>query len=135
MASVKHVLKFSSIMNYFSGADEIKLISRGENAVESNHIKSFHFVANLGLLKGEIHASMRDRVDNVQVELNEDSIRKSECNCPRGQYLCHHVAALCIYGHYNISVTDTECRWTARKPKEEDVKRYQIYTRRKVTHL
>lgn len=36
--------------------------------------------------------------------------------------MCHHIAAVCIYGHYNISVTDVECSWTARKTSQETVK-------------
>ncbi|KAJ8972176.1 hypothetical protein NQ314_000306 [Rhamnusium bicolor] len=59
----------------------------------------------------------------LQVNLFKDgAIKDASCTCPRGQYLCHHVAAVCLFGHHNISVTDVECRWAAKKSKEEEVK-------------
>ncbi|KAJ8955921.1 hypothetical protein NQ314_006827 [Rhamnusium bicolor] len=123
MAPTKHVLKLSAIVEFFSDSDEKRLIARGENAVESNHIKSFHFVPELLLIRGEVHASMRDRIYNVEVNLFKDgAIKDASCTCHRGQYLCHHVAAVCLFGHHNISVTDVECRWAAKKSKEEEVK-------------
>lgn len=45
------------------------------------------------------------------------------CSCPRGQYKCHHVAALALHGHYNISVTDKTCSWNAPKIKSEEIKK------------
>ena len=143
MGQTKHVLKLSAIVNFFSEANEKRLIVRGENAVESNHIKSFHFVPELLLIRGEVHASMRDRIYSVEVSIciiligllvftisclsqvnlfKDGAIKDASCTCPRGQFLCHHVAAVCIFGHHNISVTDIECKWAAKKSKEEEVK-------------
>ncbi|KAJ8938644.1 hypothetical protein NQ314_011383 [Rhamnusium bicolor] len=52
----------------------------------------------------------------LRVNLFKDgAIKDASCRCPRGQYLCHHVAAVCLFGHHNISVTDVECRWAAKK--------------------
>lgn len=61
----KHLIKISAIMCFFK--DEQKLVSKGENAVESGHVKSMVFDADLRLLKGVVHASMRDREYNVEV--------------------------------------------------------------------
>ena len=69
MGQTKHVLKLSAIVNFFSEANEKRQIVRGENAVESNHIKSFHFVPELLLIRGEVHASMRDRIYSVEVSI------------------------------------------------------------------
>lgn len=143
MAQTKHVLKLSAIMNFFSEADERRLIARGENAVECNHVKSIHFVPELLLLRGEVHASMKDKFYNVEVILftilyillliillmnilqvnlfKDGQIKDASCTCPRGQFLCHHVAAVCIYAHHNISVTDVECRWAAKKSTDKEV--------------
>ena len=33
------------------------------------------------------------------------------CACPRGLALCHHVAAVLYYAHYNVSSTDKEKLW------------------------
>ncbi|KAJ8932039.1 hypothetical protein NQ314_015012 [Rhamnusium bicolor] len=122
MAPTKHVLKLSAIVEFFSDSDEKRLIARGENAVESNHIKSFHFVPELLLIRGR--STCYRYVFTVascilQVNLFKDgAIKDASCTCPRGQYLCHHVAAVCLFGHHNISVTDVECRWAAKKVRK-----------------
>nr|CAH7751835.1 unnamed protein product [Callosobruchus chinensis] len=66
MAS-KHILRFSAIVNFFK--EEEKLIARGENAVESGHIKDMAFDSQFMIIKGSVHASMRDRVYKVEVNV------------------------------------------------------------------
>lgn len=41
------------------------------------------------------------------------------CDCPRGLYQCHHVAALLIYANKNISKTDNVCSWKAPTVTDE----------------
>lgn len=49
-------------------------------------------------------------------------IFSATCSCPRG-IKCHHIAALALFGHYNISITDKQCSWNAPlKPKDGPVK-------------
>lgn len=50
----------------------------------------------------------------------EDGFTGTLCSCPRGEALCHHIAALCLFAHYNISVTDKECSWSAPKKRTEE---------------
>lgn len=51
----------------------------------------------------------------------DDGIIEGKCSCPRGLAICHHMAALCIYGHHNVSVTDKTCVWNKpSKPSEAD---------------
>ncbi|XP_054720593.1 uncharacterized protein LOC129230217 [Uloborus diversus] len=46
------------------------------------------------------------------VHMSDDKkILDAACTCPRGKGLCHHMAALLIYGHHNMSVTDVHCGW------------------------
>jgi len=47
--------------------------------------------------------------------LNNNEIESMSCTCPRGQDKCHHMASFAFYCHYNISVTDQQCKWS--KPK------------------
>ncbi|KAG5864637.1 hypothetical protein JTB14_023426 [Gonioctena quinquepunctata] len=57
-------------------------------------------------------------------------IESADCTCPRGQFMCHHMAALAIFGHYNVSVTDKACTWSSKKeaPSTSEVKRItQLY--------
>lgn len=48
-------------------------------------------------------------------------ITEANCSCPRG-IKCHHIAALALFGHYQISTTDKECTWNAPKTKTSEVK-------------
>nr|CAI5832638.1 unnamed protein product [Callosobruchus analis] len=122
MAS-KYVIKLHDIMMFFK--DEEKLISKGENAVESGHVTSLISDADLHLIRGKVHASMKDREYNVEVEFNSEWVIKSAtCNCPRGQLRCHHMAALILFARDNISVTDKECMWSKPKQlRDPDVKK------------
>lgn len=47
--------------------------------------------------------------------LNDCCIVDAECTCPRGKVVCHHIAALALYTHYNLSSTDQSCSWNVRK--------------------
>ncbi|KAK4882607.1 hypothetical protein RN001_005926 [Aquatica leii] len=66
----KHVIKISAIISFFK--DDEKLIARGENALESGHLNSTTFDADLSILRGSVHASMRDRQYSVEVSFNSD---------------------------------------------------------------
>ncbi|KAK5648353.1 hypothetical protein RI129_003245 [Pyrocoelia pectoralis] len=77
------------------------------------------------LLKGKVKASMRNRTYEVEMSVDmEDGIVDANCKCPRGQVICHHMAALCIHAHHNISSTDQACAWNVpgtSKGAEENV--------------
>ncbi|KAK5648113.1 hypothetical protein RI129_003005 [Pyrocoelia pectoralis] len=116
----KHILKLSSINGFFENDNTI--IKRGENALESNHIKFMQFDADLMIIRGDVYASMKDKTYRNEITLNKSGeIIEGSCACPRG-FRCHHLAALALFGHYNISVTDKQCTWNASKPKNAEVK-------------
>ena len=41
----------------------------------------------------------------IQIFLDESEIKSVDCECPRGNYKCSHVAALIIHGIHNLSQT------------------------------
>ena len=52
----------------------------------------------------------------LQIYLDEQqNIKTTECECPRGAFKCSHAAALFIHGIYHLSRTDVECQWRKRK--------------------
>ena len=52
----------------------------------------------------------------LQIYLDEQqNIKTTECECPRGAFKCSHAAALFIHGICHLSRTDVECRWRKRK--------------------
>ncbi|XP_039297261.1 uncharacterized protein LOC111057589 [Nilaparvata lugens] len=64
---------------------------------------------------------MKNRSYNVKIDLNEDgSVQHSNCTCPRGNFKCHHMAAVMIYAHKNIPSTSADCRWSRVKTVEGD---------------
>jgi len=56
-----------SIVKYFE--DDIKLIKRGENALKSGHVRSFMFDDGVGIIRAKVHASMKNKLYDVQVRL------------------------------------------------------------------
>ena len=56
-------LSISSLASFF--ADEQKSLTRGENHYKSNHVESFSY--SDGIIRGEIHASMKKKVYKVTV--------------------------------------------------------------------
>ena len=62
-------LTIASLLSFF--AEEKKSIERGENHYKSDHIESVTY--NQGVLRGEVHASMKKKVYTVTV--SESRIR------------------------------------------------------------
>lgn len=108
-----HILPFSSISEYFK--DNIKQLKRGEIAYKDGHVLKFQADLDLNIIVGEIKPSMKNNKYKVKMMLNDSSIVEAECTCPRGQVVCHHIAALALYTHYNLSSTDKSCSWNVRK--------------------
>ncbi|XP_031549225.1 uncharacterized protein LOC116286787 [Actinia tenebrosa] len=105
-------LSIASLSSFF--VEEQKSISRGENHYQSAHVESFSY--DQGVLRGEVKASMKNKVYKVTIYLDENNkIRSSQCECPRGEYKCSHAAALFIHGIHNLSRTDVECSWRKKK--------------------
>lgn len=56
-------LPISSLLSFFS--DEEKSVKRGENHYQSGQVESFTYLQ--GVLRGEVHASMKNKVYKVTV--------------------------------------------------------------------
>ncbi|KAK4882466.1 hypothetical protein RN001_005785 [Aquatica leii] len=123
--TTKHILSVTMIANYFK--DNLSLLHRGENSYSSGNVNKTVYEPNMQppLLKGEVKASVKNRTYNVEMLLDvNEGILEGTCTCPRGQVLCHHMAAVCFHAHYNISVTDIACAWSAPRPStSEDVRK------------
>ena len=63
-------LSISSLLSFFSG--EQKSIDRGENHFKSNHVESFIYSG--GVIKGEVKASMKNRIYKVTVSRSFESV-------------------------------------------------------------
>ena len=56
-------ITISALTSFFS--DEPKSINRGENHYKSRHVESFHY--SDGIIRGSVHASMKDKSYKVTV--------------------------------------------------------------------
>ena len=56
-------LSISSLLSFFK--DEENSIDKGENHYRSNHVESFAYIP--GVLRGQVHASTKNKVYNVTV--------------------------------------------------------------------
>lgn len=65
MSGISHVIKMSTISSFFS--EEPRTLRRGENAVESNHVKNMLFDGDLLVIRGEVWASQRTKFYKVEV--------------------------------------------------------------------
>ena len=72
-ASKMASLSIAVLISFF--AEEKKSIERGENHYRSEHIESFNY--HHGVLRGEVHASMKKKVYKVTVSLLQ--IRAIDC--------------------------------------------------------
>lgn len=108
-----HILSISSILEYFK--DSVKQFKRGEIAYKNGHVLKFQADLDLNIIVGEIKPSMKNDKYKVKLMLNDGSIVDAECTYPRGKVVCHHIAALALYTHYNLSSTDQSCSWNVRK--------------------
>ncbi|KAJ8933350.1 hypothetical protein NQ314_014064 [Rhamnusium bicolor] len=97
-------------------------IGRGENSYSSGNVIKMSFDPSITpvLLTGEVRASMKGRRYNVELFVDpEDGITDAKCTCPRGQVICHHMAALCVHAHHNVSVTDKAYAWNAPRKNSD----------------
>lgn len=65
--ATKHVLKLVTIVDFFS--KDTKTFSKGESAVESGHVEKMEFDAELMMIRGNVHASMKNKVYKVEVRM------------------------------------------------------------------
>ncbi|KAF0753260.1 SWIM-type domain-containing protein [Aphis craccivora] len=88
------------------------IIAKGKNHFESGNVHSCNFV--LGILKGNVHSSMKNKLNDVEVNLidqtsliciKNNSVEYAKCSCAVGQTKCSHMMALLLHAHKHILVT------------------------------
>ena len=83
-------LSIASLLSYFS--DEKKSIKKGENHYKSDHVESFSY--HEGILRGEVHASMKKKVYKVTVSYSR--------SCESCSYVQHHRLAFVYVTTANV---------------------------------
>ncbi|XP_044765579.1 uncharacterized protein LOC123321862 [Coccinella septempunctata] len=99
----------------------MKCIQRGEDSLSSGHLETCNFDPGLRIIKAKVKSSMKNKSYDVEVFFKFNyEIDHCSCSCPRGQFMCHHIACVLIHAHYNISTTDVPCMWVPRANEVED---------------
>lgn len=58
-------VRFAHLVEFFK--DEPKLIERGENAYRSSRVEAFSYDPTVGVVKGSVRSSLKDRTYSVEV--------------------------------------------------------------------
>jgi len=58
------IIKLSSVVSFIN---DNKIFSKEENSFESGYAANFKYLPEYGILKGQVHASMKNKLYNVQV--------------------------------------------------------------------
>ncbi|CAI6353948.1 unnamed protein product [Macrosiphum euphorbiae] len=95
-----------TIINFI---DDKKIFSKGENSFESGHVVCFNYLSDVGILSGQVHATMKNKLYDVKIFFKGSDIDYATCTGPTGRTKCHHMVSLLLHGHKNISVTDVSC--------------------------
>ena len=109
------VITLSGMMKFFK--EDINTITKGELKYKADFVLDVR-VSDL-VVMAKIRASMKDKSYSVKLTLDGDGgIAKGECECPRGNWICSHMAATAIYTNKKgMSKTDLPNTWIA-KPKK-----------------
>lgn len=111
------MIKLTDICDLFK--DDISVLRKGEKKFDGNHV--LHVKLQGNVIKSLVQASMKDTSYNVSIDIDSSAgkIISSSCECPRGQWLCSHIAATLIAAEKRkFSVTDLPQKWM-RHPKKE----------------
>ena len=113
--TANYVVSLSGLMNFFR--DDPNCIAKGEVKFTSNYVlevrvDGFEVIA-------KVRASMKDRSYKVGLKTDgKGAIVSGGCECPRGEWLCSHMAATAIYANKKgFSKTDLPNSWIARPKK------------------
>ncbi|XP_056003436.1 uncharacterized protein LOC125662308 [Ostrea edulis] len=80
-------------------AEKPKLMRKSENAVLSNHVLKFLYDPETKMVHSVVQASMKNRSYKVTAILGDSyEVTSTSCECPLGNYACHHVASALLYG-------------------------------------
>ena len=102
-------------MNFFQ--DDVMTMSRRELKYKADFVLDLRIVDFAIMAK--IRASIEDKNYNVKLTVDGNGgIVERECECPRGSWICSHMAATAIFiKERGISKTDLLNAWIA-KPKK-----------------
>lgn len=116
------IITLAGVFSYF--ADDLEVIRKAELKIKCNHV----MIQNLEEfdIKAKVRASMKDKTYSVTVTVDGmGGISGATCECPRGKWVCSHMAAVAIYANkHGLSKTDLPNSWIhhPKKATKENLK-------------
>ena len=106
------VVTLSGITTFFQ--DDLNAVSKGESKFKAGFVFELKIVGFV--IKAQVRASMKDKAYRTSLTVDgASSIREAECECPRGKWLCSHMAAASIYANkHGLSKTHLPNAWITR---------------------
>ncbi len=113
------VITLTGIMKFFK--DDPNTIEKGETKFRSGYV--LELLLSDHKLSAKVRASMKDRCYSVVLTVDgKGGITEASCDCPRGSWLCSHMAAAAIFANKKgLSKTDLPNSWIARPKKSAKV--------------
>ena len=107
----------SGLLKFFQ--EDQNLIQKGEFKYNSNFVLEVKI--NGFQISATVRASMKDKSYKAGMSVDgTGSILTATCECPRGQWICSHMAAASIYvNKKGLSKTDLPNSWIARPKTSE----------------
>jgi hypothetical protein len=100
---------FSSLLQYF--AEKKFVLLTGKRALESHHVREHRISSNNCDVEAVVMQSYETRAYKVTMTVQKQKIIRHTCECPMGEFFCHHAAALAHHLHKNVSCTDIAAYW------------------------
>ena len=114
------IITLSGILDFCK--DDTNSVRKGELKLKSNFVLDLRI--NDLTINTKVRATMKDKSYNVSLTIDGfGRIRQATCQCPRGKWICSHMAAASIYvNKKGLSKTDLPNSWIAlpkRAAKQE----------------
>ena len=109
------IITLAGILNYFKA--DINAIRKGELKFKSDFV--LHLRIEDLTVNAKVRASMKDKSYNMSTTIDRcGGIKQTTCQCPRGKWICSHMAATSVYvNKKGFSKTDLPNSWITRPKK------------------
>ena len=112
---VTEIITVAGIFEYFK--DDVNTIRKGELKFKSDFVLDLRI--NDLTVNAKVIASMKDKCYSVSLTIDgSGGIKQATCQCPRGKWICSHMAAASVYvNKKGFSKTDLSNSWIAHPKK------------------
>ena len=116
------IITLAGALSFFS--EDLSVIGKAELKLKSNFLLEFKIEDFC--IRAKVRSSMKDKAYSVILNVDgSGGIACAKCECPRGNWICSHMATVAIYANKNgMSKTDLPNSWIKHPKKvgKENIK-------------